>query len=385
MKRQHGHGVATVTSRTTRKKAGQVAARCMNIGCSKVCTSAAGLTNHEKVCPWPPARKELSRELDYFEVPQEALTSEPTEDPGDDEEPFEEEDDVVYSQPISLASLSDKGDVAEESECRGASELYTTNRAVYNRQDPFWPFQNEAEFWFACETQDPPRWSSRRVTRHLQAIHDQQLGYSLETEMTNSQQLYRKLDQLVSSLGDRWWRGTIDLKGGSWAGTYDVHYIEAKDAACALFGRPDLANHIVYRGHEDTSPDGSRLWNEMYTADRWLEVQRDIADDECVLAIIAGSDETQLATLSGDQKAWPVYLSLGNIPLKVRRSIKNECFVLIGYLPTIQAADADRGSPSFLRAKRQLYQASMKMIFESLIADSQQYVPIAVGVTVRQK
>jgi hypothetical protein len=48
---------------------------------------------------------------------------------------------------------------------------------------------------------------------------------------------------------------------------------------------------------------------------------------------LLGSDKTHLTVLAGDKKAWPLYLSIGNIGSSVRNKPKNHAWVLVAYLP----------------------------------------------------
>src|ERR1700761_4974953 len=52
-----------------------------------------------------------------------------------------------------------------------------------------------------------------------------------------------------------------------------------------------------------------------------------------VVPIIGLSDQTQLTNLSGDKKAWPVYLTIGNILSRTRNSPAKMAILLLALLP----------------------------------------------------
>jgi len=49
--------------------------------------------------------------------------------------------------------------------------------------------------------------------------------------------------------------------------------------------------------------------------------------------VILSSNKTALSVFSGDKKAWPVYLTIGNISKDVRRQVSAHSTILISYLP----------------------------------------------------
>ncbi|EGO04250.1 hypothetical protein SERLA73DRAFT_26622, partial [Serpula lacrymans var. lacrymans S7.3] len=51
-----------------------------------------------------------------------------------------------------------------------------------------------------------------------------------------------------------------------------------------------------------------------------------------VALVTIATDKTQLTRFSGDKSAYPVYLTLGNIPSSIRRKPSQHACVLIGYL-----------------------------------------------------
>jgi hypothetical protein len=58
-----------------------------------------------------------------------------------------------------------------------------------------------------------------------------------------------------------------------------------------------------------------------------------------VIPVILGSDKTHLTVLSGDKKAWPLYLSIGNIKSRIRNSQNQRAWLIIGYIPIVHFED----------------------------------------------
>jgi len=52
-----------------------------------------------------------------------------------------------------------------------------------------------------------------------------------------------------------------------------------------------------------------------------------------VIPIIGMSDQTNLTNLSGDKKAWPVYITIGNLPSARRNSAGSMAVLLLALLP----------------------------------------------------
>ena len=73
-----------------------------------------------------------------------------------------------------------------------------------------------------------------------------------------------------------------------------------------------------------------------------------------------------LSQFRGDKKAWPVYLSLGNIAKDVCRKPTKRAMVLLGYIPTDGLDDTDSVTDSSA-AGWQLYHDCMERVLHSLI------------------
>ncbi|KAI0044804.1 hypothetical protein FA95DRAFT_1453203, partial [Auriscalpium vulgare] len=59
-----------------------------------------------------------------------------------------------------------------------------------------------------------------------------------------------------------------------------------------------------------------------------------LPDGATIVPLIFSSDKTLLTNFSGDEAAYPLYLTIGNIAKDVRRIPSCHAHMLVGYLPT---------------------------------------------------
>lgn len=78
--------------------------------------------------------------------------------------------------------------------------------------------------------------------------------------------------------------------------------------------------------------DTERVYTEMASADWWWETQEKLdVDNGTIVPLIIASDKT-LVTNTGNQKAYPIYLTIGNLPASIRNSNVRPRAVSLGML-----------------------------------------------------
>jgi hypothetical protein len=73
-----------------------------------------------------------------------------------------------------------------------------------------------------------------------------------------------------------------------------------------------------------------------------------------------------LSNFRGDNSAWPVYLTIGNIGEETRREVSAHATILVGYLPIPKFDCFDKNTKAL--AKYRLFHKCMSIIMQSVIA-----------------
>ncbi|KAF8798867.1 hypothetical protein BYT27DRAFT_7121941 [Phlegmacium glaucopus] len=101
----------------------------------------------------------------------------------------------------------------------------------------------------------------------------------------------------------------------------------------------------------------------MWTADWWWNMQ--LLEGATIAPLILSSDKTQLSQFQGDKKAWPVYLTIGNISKEICHQPSAHAMVLVGYLP-VAKLDCYSESTCSLQGY-QLFHHCMSLILAPLV------------------
>ncbi|KAF8593917.1 hypothetical protein BDV93DRAFT_565982 [Ceratobasidium sp. AG-I] len=103
----------------------------------------------------------------------------------------------------------------------------------------------------------------------------------------------------------------------------------------------------------------------MWTGNWWLKIQKLLPYGATLVPLIFSSNKTTLMNAPGDKKAWPVYLTIGNIPKATRRHVSSRATVLVGYLPVSKYKCCTAGDAR-QQAEHWLFHTWFKKILGSL-------------------
>ncbi|KAJ3861150.1 hypothetical protein EV359DRAFT_47752, partial [Lentinula novae-zelandiae] len=248
--------------------------------------------------------------------------------------------------------------------CQTAFEIYC-ERQKAEGSEPWEPFRSQDEWELA-------RWliesgaSQGKIDSFLNNV---------KPDFKNKRAFFRTIDLLPTgpsfSCTPMEVVGNLkDANGKNHTEVLELWHRDIFDCVSELMGNP------AFNGKQEYAPKRefremrngvpcNQQYSEMWTANWWWNVQSKLPEDATVAPIILASDETQLSTFSGDKKAWPVYLSIGNIEKAVWRKPSSRAWVLLGYIPIsgLDCYSEDRRSD----AGCQLFHDRIKKMLQPLI------------------
>ncbi|KAG6848387.1 hypothetical protein H0H93_000646 [Arthromyces matolae] len=238
--------------------------------------------------------------------------------------------------------------------------------------DVLGPFKDDAEW-------DLAKWLIKNVG-HNQA--EEFLNLQIITERAqlsykNKNQFIDKIDSLTG--GTSWSCVEINAKGDlpdiekdptgqtMRHETVELWFRDPVECVKELVANPAFQETMSYAPEKIfADAEGKmRVINEMNTGDWWWEIQKRLPPGATVAPIILSSDKTHLSNFRGDQSAWPLYLTIGNIAKDVRREVSAHATILIGYLPIPKFDCFSKDARSL--AKYRLFHMCMGLVLKSLV------------------
>ncbi|KAI0343815.1 hypothetical protein BDW22DRAFT_1477302 [Trametopsis cervina] len=268
------------------------------------------------------------------------------------------------------ANGMDPMDVDEEDEA-GVEEGDEIRGALNN---PYAPFTSQLDWELA-------RWAKLRspgstaMTELLQieGLHDA-LGLSYKTV----RELDHIIDHEIPGRRPRFEQAEIEIEGE----TFDVWHRDVLDCVRALFSDKAFAPFLVFAPERHYSDDTrtSRLYHDIHTGKWWWTTQEKLEEKKpgaTIVPIILTSDKTQVTLFRG-KTAYPVYLTIGNIPKEIRRKPSRQAHILLAYLPTTRLEHVTNKAAR-RRMVTNVYHTAMRHILSPLKNAGLAGVPMASG------
>ena len=147
----------------------------------------------------------------------------------------------------------------------------------------------------------------------------------------------KKLNDIVDSLPSlrpRFKRGKVSIQGES----FELYFRDIMQCIQALYGYAKFALYLVFapEQHYSDAQKTNCVYHDMHTGNWWWTIQTHLEAKKAgatIIPIIISTDKTQITTWGGKQ-AYPVYMTIGNLPKDIRRKPSYNGQILLAYLPT---------------------------------------------------
>ncbi|KAH8100148.1 hypothetical protein BXZ70DRAFT_894126 [Cristinia sonorae] len=150
---------------------------------------------------------------------------------------------------------------------------------------------------------------------------------------------------------------------------FDVYYRDPLECVKALYGDPNFAADLVFKPerHYADADQTIRMYHELFSGKWWWQTQKSVEKETpgaTIVPIIISSDKTRLTNFKG-KTAYPVYLTIGNIPKEVRRKPSLHSQILLAYLP-VTRLEHIKNKKSRRRVQVNLFHTCMGRILRPL-------------------
>jgi hypothetical protein len=180
----------------------------------------------------------------------------------------------------------------------------------------YYLFRSETDFaaaqWFlstGCTKGDIDRFFK---DKHLEAMQNL-------LSFTSYDELMGKIYDIPYGIKNNVWNITkIEVEQetiGLPPSTYQIRYWNIISVLEFLIGHKPFEHYLSYtpvRQFGGAEAD-NRIYDEMHTGDWWWRIQEEIPDGGTIILILLASDKTMLSLHHGDQSAWPIYITIGNL------------------------------------------------------------------------
>ncbi len=103
----------------------------------------------------------------------------------------------------------------------------------------------------------------------------------------------------------------------------------------------------------------------MHTGNWWWEKQKELPVGATIIPILLASDKTVMSLSHGDQVLWPVYVTIGNLDKKTRRSQNRPGTLLLGSIPIVHEQAEDSNNKD-IDLKSKTYHLALRTMLERM-------------------
>ncbi|KAJ7046406.1 hypothetical protein C8F04DRAFT_1024813 [Mycena alexandri] len=226
--------------------------------------------------------------------------------------------------PRSAAGRPMSSNVSKTSE-----ETYKSSLGSSTDANPYAPFNSKMDWEVA-------KWAKLRgsgSTAFTDLLHIDGVRDSLDLSYKTSPELNKIIDEKLPGR-PKFTRSEVVVNGE----VFQLYSRDILECVRALWGDTAFAPYlfVVPEKHYIDKGKTVRMYHNMHTGKWWWSTQEAVEKNNpgaTIIPIIISSDKTQL-TVFGNKTAYPVYMTIGNIPKEIRRKPSRRGYVLLGYLPT---------------------------------------------------
>ncbi|KAF5335612.1 hypothetical protein D9757_015360 [Collybiopsis confluens] len=232
--------------------------------------------------------------------------------------------------------------------------------------EAYHPFTSRLEWELA-------QWAIKEKITHSsfnRLLTTPQVKERLGVGFSNARSMLNKVDEIPERCG-AWYTKEFSFRNQP-DETFTIRHRDPLEAIKALWSDPKFSKDLVYRPaklfRSKVQSEDERIFSEMWTGGFWNAAQECIPEGGTIAPVIIASDKTQLTQFSGNKSAYPVYLTLGNIPKALRRKPGARACILIAYL-SVDKPTKNKQSKTTLKLRNyELFHRSMAVVLESLKA-----------------
>ncbi|KAF9037189.1 hypothetical protein BJ165DRAFT_1353838 [Panaeolus papilionaceus] len=238
----------------------------------------------------------------------------------------------------------------------------TQYKSAVGGENPWAPFTSRLDWEVA-------RWAKLRgqgSTAFSELLSIEGMSDALGLSYKNSDELNNIIDKKLPSR-PQFTRHEVNQGGES----LEFYSRDVMECIQSLWRDPDFVDDLILEPERQfADPDCSvRMYHDIHTGNWWWNtqkaVERDVKSDMCtILPVIISSDKTQVTDFRGKQ-AYPVYLTLGNIPKHIRRKPSRQGQILLAYLPTSKLPHITNKASRW-RCLSNLFHHCMRFVLKSL-------------------